>query len=162
QIVASGTGSLEQLQMPTWDNADAASVKVFPSTTKIDRRDPTNDQPELGGRVIVEALVQAQKEGELRVPSFSLSYFDPYSGAYKPSTTQPLVVNVRAGKAGSTSSNGSGGGRNTITKGARPLRTHASAQASAGDGVVYGGAVAFLAGCAVYVRSALRRRHSSS
>jgi hypothetical protein len=163
-IVATGTGSLEQLQMPTWDSSDPAAVRVFPSTTKIERRDVTNENAELGGRVVEEMLVQPLREGELDIPSFTLAYFDPDAGQFKTTSTQPVVLHVRASKSGAPAGTpgAQSGPRQTIAKGARPLRTHVVAEGKHGESPVVAGAVAFLAGAALFVAGSRRRKLSAS
>ncbi len=164
-IVANGTGSLEQLQLPTWDAADAeaAGARVFPSTTKIDRRQTSADEPELGGRVVIEMLVQPEKVGQLHIPAFTLSFFDPFARAYKTSSTRPIVVPVRAARSASSSSaSPAPGSRQTIAKGARPLRGHVSAQTRPGEAPVAAGGAAFVAGLGVLAARARQRKKGAS
>jgi hypothetical protein len=161
-LTATGTGSLEQLELPSWDGNDQA--RVFPAATKREPRAVSATDPELGGRVTVDLLVQPQKEGQLRIPAFTLSTFDPDTGTYKQSTTQPLVVPI--GAAGSVASSASAvassAGRQVIAKGTRPLKKGVDEVSPPGDAPVAGAALVFVAGLGAYGAGTLRRRRAGS
>lgn len=158
-LAATGTGSLEQLELPTWSGGDQA--RVFPATTRRDARDVSAADPELGGRVVVELLVQPQQEGQLRIPPFTLVTFDPDQGVYKESVTAALVVPVSGGKAAAASAPHQGG-RQVIAKGARPLKRGVIDEEPPGEGPVLTAAGLFVLGLVGLGAGALRRRRGTS
>lgn len=153
-ITVSGRGSLDSVQVPGWDGGGRA--RVFPPTQKIER----HDGDAMGGRVIVEMLVQPAEPGDLRIPSLVLASFDPDSGQYVESRTAPLTVKV-LGKA-RTGSEGSAGERRTIEQGARPLKSRPQAEAPAGEAPVVVGGVGALLGALGLLALQTRQRRASS
>jgi len=51
----------------------------------------------LGGRRVQEYLVMAQQTGQFTLPALSFHYFDPETGRYETSRTDPLSLSVRPG-----------------------------------------------------------------
>lgn len=158
-LTATGTGSLEQLELPTWSGGEQA--RVFPATTRRDARQTSATDPELGGRVVVELLVQPQKEGPLRIPPFTLVTFDPDAGTYKESATAPITVPVGGAKVTGKSAP-SGNGRQVIAKGARPLKRGVVDEEPPGEGPVLAAGGLFFAGLAAWGAGAVNRRRRSS
>jgi hypothetical protein len=111
KIEASGFGNVGALKLPALDLEDA---RVFPPTTS-ERK--SVDGGRLFGVKGLEVLVQPQREGELQVPAFSLSYFEPIAGRYRVARTKPISVPVGKARARVDDS-----GLNLIAKRARPVK----------------------------------------
>lgn len=157
-LAATGSGNLDQLQLPSWDGGGLA--RVFPPTSRIERRGTSADEPEIGGRVTAEMLVQPLREGDLKIPAFTLVTFDPESGSYKELTSAAIVVTVRSAKgavAGSTSS-----ARQVIAKGARPLHALVNLERAPDEVPVIAGAACALLGAGALAFGTQRRRRRSS
>lgn len=160
-VTATGTGNIDQLQLPTWDGGNVA--RVFPPTSRIEKRPTSAAEPELAGRVIAEMLVQPLREGDVKIPALTLHTFDPEKGEYHASTTSSIVVPVKAAKGAAAAVNGTSGGRQLIAKGARPLHANASLAPPPSELPVIGGAAcAGLGALAWVVGGARRRRRTSS
>jgi hypothetical protein len=159
-LVATGTGSLEQLVLPTWAGADQA--RVFPATTRREPRKTTLTDAELGGRVVVELLVQPQAEGPFKIPAFTLVTFNPEAGRYVESTTAPLVVPIGAAKGASPGLPAGTSARQLIARGARPLKRNVVAQTPPTNAPVFVGLAALAGGLALWTGGTLRRRRQGS
>lgn len=162
-VAATGAGNIDQLQLPTWDGGNVA--RVFPPTSRIERRPTSATEPELAGRVVAEMLVQPLREGDIKIPPLTLHTFDPEKGEYRSSSTGTIVVPVKAAKGagagGATAA--ANGGRQVIAKGARPLHTGATLEAPPSEmPVLVGGACAGTGALAYAIASARRRRRSSA
>lgn len=160
-VTATGTGNIDQVQMPTWDGGNVA--RVFPPTSRIERQPTSATDSDLGGRVVAEMLVQPLREGDVKVPPLTLHTFDPDKGEYHSSTTSSIVVPVKAAKGAAAAVQGNNGGRQLIAKGARPLHANAALTPPPSDMPVVGGAaIAALGGIAWAAGGARRRRRSST
>jgi hypothetical protein len=166
-ISVSGRGSLEQVEVPTWDGGDLA--RVFPPTKKIER---ASSDEVIAGKVTLEMLVQPNKEGALTVPALSMWTFDPdiaatsaegARGGWVELRTKPIAITVRARSgAAAASSDGATGARQLIARGARPLKSRVTAEARATDVPVYAGAGALALGSLAFVVGEARRRRRGS
>ena len=81
------------------------SFKVYDPTT-TDKENPQNGK--LTGRRTQEYLVLPQQTGQFSLPGMELVYFDPESGHYESSKTDPLTITVAPG-AGGAKAIGTGG-----------------------------------------------------
>lgn len=160
-IAATGTGNVDQLQLPTWDGG--TSARVFPPTSRIERRPTSATDVDLGGRVVAEMLVQPLREGDIKIPPFALATFDPDKGEYRTSTTSTIVVPVKAAKnAAAMGVNGASSGRQVIAKGARPLHARATMTAAPTEVPVVVGASAAALGALAWLGGSARRRQRAS
>lgn len=153
-VAVSGEGSLDALQLPTWDGGGRA--RVFPPATRIERKDGSG----VAGRVVVETLVQPTEPGELRVPSLAFASFDPERGEYLESRTAPLVIKVK-GVAGAGGEAG-GDESQAIARGARPLKTRPQLDQKVGEAPVAGGAAIAGLGAVGFMVLRARTRRSAS
>jgi hypothetical protein len=166
RLAAVGRGNLDQLRLPSWDGRESTApassrgagqagenARVFPPTRRVER---SADDP-LAGRVVAEMLVQARREGTLRVPSFSLALFDPEAKAYVEARSEPIIVTVTAarGAVGVAGPSAARPGHHTLTAGTRPTKVRvradpavSDAPVALGSGVALFGAGAWLAGAA--------------
>lgn len=158
-LVATGMGHLDQLQLPSWDGGGEA--RVFPPTSRSERRATSADDANSGGRLIAEMLVQPLREGALKIPAFTLVTFDPDKGRYQESTTAPIFVPVKPAKGNIAGSPAAA--RQLIARGARPLHAGARFERAPDElPVLMGASCAAVGALALAFASQRRRRHASS
>lgn len=158
-IVASGVGSLEQLQLPTWDGGSAA--RVFPATVRREPRLVGDRDTELGGRVVMDVLVQPHQEGELRIPALTLATFDPSSATWQESSTKPLtltVVSARRHAPGPSQPMSP----QVIAQGTRPLKRNVVDAPAPSEAPVWVGAATCAAGAFVWGAARMRALRQGS
>ena len=153
-VTVSGRGSLESVQVPSWDGGGRA--RVFPPAQKIERQ----GDDAVAGRVVMEMLVQPSEAGELRVPSLVLASFDPERGEYLESRTAPLTVKVKG--AVGNAAGAVGASPRAIDVDARPLKSRPRAGAPVGEGPVVAGGLGALLGAVALVALRGRARRQAS
>lgn len=158
-LVATGTGSIEQLELPTWDGGGQA--RVFPATSKREPGPSSIHAPALGGRVMTELLVQPQREGQLRIPPLTLVTFDPDAGAYHSAVTPAFTIPVGPARRSGTAAAPTGG-QQVIARGTRPLKRHVEVTTGNSEMPVLAGAAILGAGACIGAAGTLRRRRSAS
>ncbi len=149
-----GWGNTDAFVLPAYAGGD--DVRVFPKTTKRERRDRDGL---IAGRVVEETLIQPTRPGRMSIAPLTLHFFDPTEGRYVTRHTPPLAVVV----GGSAATVDTPQKRQTIASGARPLKLGIDARGGGSSGV------AGVAGVVVFVIGALggavggqrRRRHES-
>lgn len=95
-VRVSGTGNLTTLPDPT-----AGAETVLPDWRVYDPQTTTNvgqDGDTIRGDKLYERLLVPKVEGELSIPSFALTYFDPQADEYRQVETEPLVVPIAPGE----------------------------------------------------------------
>ena len=95
-VRVSGTGNLTTLPDPT-----AGAETIIPDWRVYDPQTTTNvgqDGDTIRGDKLYERLLVPKVEGELSIPSFALTYFDPQANEYRQVETEPLVVPVAPGE----------------------------------------------------------------
>lgn len=158
-LTATGNGNVDQLQLPTWDGGSVA--RVFPPTSRIERRNTSPTETKIGGRVSAEMLVQPLREGSLTIPALTLVSFNPQIGAFTTSTTKGLAVPVK-GPRPLDATAPARSARQLIAKGARPLHAGVRIESPPSDLPVIGGAVLAVVGFATFALGQRRRRRRSS
>ncbi|MFN0062144.1 MAG: BatD family protein [Myxococcaceae bacterium] len=123
QVAVEGWGNAKRLVLPR--PQPPASVRIYdPATTDAAQ----NKGNRIGGRRVQEYLLVAQQTGEWTLPPLAFVAFNPATGEYETSRTEPITVAVKAGPAGTGSATGalSAAAKNVLTPGAlRPLRHEA-------------------------------------
>lgn len=109
RVVVDGRGNAKNLTLPPLTGP--SSLKIY-DPTMSDR--PTNTQGQLGGRRTFEYLVMPQQTGTFTLPGLALSYFDPQSGRYEESRTDPITVQVTPGAQGQHTVAAAGGGSGVV------------------------------------------------
>jgi hypothetical protein len=96
-----GVGNINVLPDPTDVSADALpGWRVYDAQVTTD---VSQDGNVIQGEKTFERLLVPKTEGTLTIPAFTLTYFDPASGAYQRAETAPLRVNVAAGETEASS-----------------------------------------------------------
>jgi len=133
KVTLDGEGNLRNVALPQLSGPPA--LRVFDPTT-TDK--PRVQRGRIGGSKTQEYLVMAQQTGEFVLPGLEFHYFDPETGRYEVSRTDPITLSVRPGLGGppvaaqgtaqpdpakATSAPEPGGARNVLAaSGLRPLR----------------------------------------
>lgn len=89
-ITVSGNGNVRDIPSPTV--ATLKDFKVYDDEPKVNTQTGANGIT--GTKIFTKAIVPL-KEGELIIPPFELSYFDPQEGHYKTISTQAVKLTVR-------------------------------------------------------------------
>lgn len=92
KVVIEGDGSLQGVEAPRI--AAPHDLKVFDPKVSTEAR-PADGR--LVSRKTWEWVLVPLAPGEVRVPSVSLSFFDPQAGAYRSARSEPGVLTVRKG-----------------------------------------------------------------
>ncbi len=92
RIVVSGQGNLQLVTAPevNWPK----ELEIF-DVNVVDELEQTTVP--VSGRKIFEIPFTVSKEGNYTLPAVSFSYFDPVSGSYKTSASEPIFVTVVKG-----------------------------------------------------------------
>lgn len=95
-VRVSGVGNVSALPDPTDGAEDALpDWRVYdPQVTT----DVGQENDAIRGAKLFERLLVPKTEGELTIPSFSLTLFDPAESVYRQIETQPLMVSVAPGE----------------------------------------------------------------
>ncbi len=96
KVIVEGKGNLKNVNLPPLTGP--ASLKIYdPQTT-----DSVNtNRGQLGGRRVMEYVVLAQQTGSFTMPGLKLDYFNPESGHWEDSKTDPVTLTITAGAGGS-------------------------------------------------------------
>ena len=88
-VILEGRGNLKNAVMPAL--IGPASLRIYEptSTDKL-----TTAKGKIGGRRIQEYLVMPQQTGTATLAPLSISYFNPASGRYETSTSEPIELKV--------------------------------------------------------------------
>ena len=87
KVKVSGKGDLKVLENIVPDSIDG--FKVFkPSSPSVRVKDPVNQEKEWN------IVLVPEREGNLTVPSFSITYFNPETEKYETKVTEPIEVKV--------------------------------------------------------------------
>jgi hypothetical protein len=136
KVTLDGVGNVKNVSPPKLTGPDA--LKIYDPTT-TDRLTPGKGRVQ--GKRVVEYLVMPQRTGTFTMPPLEFPYFDPRTGRYEVTRTEPITVTVEAG-AGGVASQGSApthvadaaaSPKNVLTtgNGLRPLRYQARFEAPA-------------------------------
>lgn len=88
-----GTGNIPILKMPEIDFP--ADLEVFPPTTDIER-DPFRD--EISGKISTEYILIPRKPGTYMLPRIKFPYYNPATGSWEKTETQPIRLLVNPGE----------------------------------------------------------------
>ncbi|MHB8872727.1 MAG: BatD family protein, partial [Myxococcaceae bacterium] len=97
KVILEGKGNLKNLAMPPLGAPPALKVYDPTTTDKV-----TTTRSFLGGRRVQEYLVMAQQTGTFTLPGLAFEYFDPETGSYQTSRTDPVSITVLPGAGGAT------------------------------------------------------------
>lgn len=127
RVALEGKGNLRNIAIPALTGP--ASVRIYDPTT-TDKLSTNHGR--IGGRRVQEYLVMAQQTGEFTLPGLVFHYFNPETGEYEESRTDPITLRVRPGAGGAkaiSAGPGTGaqapdaGAKNVLAAGGlRPLR----------------------------------------
>jgi hypothetical protein len=162
-VEVAGVGNVDAVEPPTWSGAPG--LRLFPPTV---RRERTDKEGVVAGRVIAETLVQAQDVGVVRIPSLSLVTFVPEEGRYVVRSALPAQVTVVTGASTASvkPSPGPSGAsaRVDVGQGSRPLALDIEPRASRvdDDRIVWVGLVFGASGALAAALGALARRKAES
>lgn len=127
RVILDGRGNLHNVGMPPL--SAPASMRVFDPTTT----DKVNTvRGKFGGRKVQEYLVMPQQTGAFTLPAIAFNYFDPDSGRYEVSRTDPISLQVTPGSGGNATAlkgptTETGEQKNVLNAGGlRPLRYQAA------------------------------------
>ncbi|MBI3184605.1 MAG: protein BatD [Myxococcales bacterium] len=135
KVVLEGRGNLKSVSLPKL--AAPPQIRVYEPTTS-DK--PASVKNQLGGKRVQEYLLMPQQTGTFTLPGLSFAFFNPETGAYEESKTDPIQVTALPG-AGGANAIASGGptptspddsAKNKLEPaGLKPLRYQASFAAAA-------------------------------
>lgn len=136
KVTVEGVGNVKNISPPKLTGPDA--LKIYDPTT-TDKLSPGKGRVQ--GRRVVEYLVMPQRTGTFTMPGLEFPYFDPRTGRYEVSRTDPITVTVEAGAGGVASlgntptraADAAAAQKNVLTTGSglRPLRYQARFEAPA-------------------------------
>jgi len=127
RVTLEGKGNLRNVALPALTGP--SSVRIYDPTTTDTMAMPRG---KIGGRRVQEYLVLAQQTGQFTLPALTFNFFDPETGHYETSRTDPITLTVRPGSGTPPPSTGSPGSaaqaqapdaKNVLNAGGlRPLR----------------------------------------
>ncbi|MDB6052804.1 MAG: hypothetical protein JWN25_327 [Verrucomicrobiales bacterium] len=92
-VEVKGTGNIENLQVP---QIEWPQFQVYPPRSQFVSTDPLK----ISGFQRIEVIVSPQSTNVTSIPAFSLTYFDPELNKYQTTSTDPIPLRVKQGKAG--------------------------------------------------------------
>ncbi|MCY1080964.1 BatD family protein [Archangium lansingense] len=98
KVILEGSGNVKNVTPPKLEAP--AALKVYDPTT-TDKVVPNRWR--IQGRRVQEYLVMPQRTGTFTLPALEFPYFDPKTGRYEVSRTEPVVLTVEPGAGGTTS-----------------------------------------------------------
>jgi hypothetical protein len=93
KLTVTGTGNISLLDLPEI-NLPAGFEKYEPKTN-----DQVNRSGKISGSKVIEYLIVPRVVGKKEIPSIEFSYFNPLSGKYVTSSSQPFAIDVEKGDA---------------------------------------------------------------
>ncbi|WNG34640.1 protein BatD [Archangium violaceum] len=99
RVVLDGSGNVKNVTPPRLEAP--AAFKVYDPTT-TDKVTP--NKWKIQGRRVQEYLVMPQRTGSFTLPALEFPYFDPKTGRYEVSRTDPVEITVEPGAGGVASS----------------------------------------------------------
>ncbi|MEK6607437.1 MAG: BatD family protein [Myxococcota bacterium] len=121
RVAIRGAGNVRALRPPAVA-ADGFKVYDPRATVRIDAPDPGS--PRVGGEQRLEYALVPTREGALTIPPVPFAYFDPETGGYRATATQPITITVRGGAPASAEDAGERG-VNEVAQDIRPIRRRA-------------------------------------
>ena len=109
KIIVSGTGNMNAVLRPKYEPSPVFKFYDPKETVEVKKQGTR-----IGGRKIFEYVVIPEEAGRRKIPSFSLSYFDPTQKRYRTARTDPIALNVSPGKTASALAEGASLSRNEI------------------------------------------------
>jgi hypothetical protein len=100
-IETSGVGNLRSVAEPA--KPDLPSLRFFETETSAQA---TTKDDRVGGGKTFRTVVVPRVSGEVVIPAFEFSYYDPERKAYARAATQPITLNVAPGPAAATGATG--------------------------------------------------------
>lgn len=97
RVIVDGVGNLRSVSAPPLDLGDACKVYASGEKRKIEPR-ALGSREAIGGRAEFEYLVVPRRSGTLEIPALSFAYFNPDSGRYETTHSDPAQVNVTPGE----------------------------------------------------------------
>jgi len=88
-VILEGRGNLKNAVIPALSGPVSLRIYEPTSTDKL-----TSGKGKIGGRRIQEYLVMPQQTGTVTLAPLSISYFNPASGRYETSTSEPIELKV--------------------------------------------------------------------
>jgi len=119
-VRVSGVGNVDMLADPTAGIKDTLSNwRVYDPqvTAKVGQDDDL-----IRGEKVFERPMVPKVDGDLTLPSFGLTFFDPGEGAYRHVETEPFVVHVTPGEAQAPGPVAIGGGKQDVVLLASDIR----------------------------------------
>jgi hypothetical protein len=127
KVSLEGRGNLKNTVMPSL--TAPSSVRIYDPTVN---EKPSNNKGKVGGRRVQEYLMMPQQTGSVTLPGLAFSYFNPETGHYETSKTDPIELMVTGTEGAKLVASGaSGSGDSNAAKnvlgvgGLRPLRHQA-------------------------------------
>jgi hypothetical protein len=103
KVVLEGRGNLKAVTVPKLEAPAAMRVLEEPPVEKS-----VVTKTQVGGARTMNYVIIPQQTGQFTIPGLSLSYFDPETQRIETSSTDAIVVSVRASGPGSTTSSSNG------------------------------------------------------
>ncbi len=94
-VTIAGHGNIKSIPDPV--KPDLPSLRFFATDSSV-VLDKTNDR--VGGSKILRTVLVPRVSGDIRIPSFSFSYYDPQRNSYQRATTEEIVLHVSPGAPG--------------------------------------------------------------
>ncbi len=128
KVTLEGRGNLKSTVVPPLTGP--SSVRIFDPTVN-DK--PTSNKGKIGGRRVLEYLLMPQQTGALTLPGLTFPFFNPDTGRYESSKTDPIELTVTGSEGAKLVASGAtgspadpNGAKNVLgIGGLRPLRHEA-------------------------------------
>ena len=127
KVSLEGRGNLKNTVLPAI--VGPSSVRIYDPTV-TDK--PSTNKGKVGGRRVQEYLLMPQQTGTLTLPGLTFLFFNPESGRYESSKTEPIELTVTGSEgakllaSGASGSVDSGAAKNVLAAGGlRPIRHEA-------------------------------------
>jgi hypothetical protein len=118
RVILEGTGNVRNVSLPKLTGPD--QVRVYEPTPS--ERVSTN-RGLISGRRVHEYLVMPQRTGTVTLPALSFPHFDPTTGSYEVSRSEPVTLTIEPGSGVASAQPSADAAKNVLAGGGiRPLR----------------------------------------
>lgn len=131
RLTIHGTGNLRNVQLPSMDQVSGLDAfKVYDPTTKV----TLIPGDVVSGEKVYTYLLMPIRGGKVTLPSIALPYFDPQTGKYAVSKTEPVEIEVVGDPTHLTGSPASGATQeNVLAQQIRPIHDRARLRVQVGE-----------------------------
>ena len=93
KVVVQGAGNLHAIDAPI--RPERSGFKFYDPKTHLETR---KQETRISGQKTFEYVAIPQRAGQVRLPPFTLAYFDPVQARYKTAQTKPIALHVTPGE----------------------------------------------------------------